>query len=275
MSTGTTPGRAACEAFWAAVGAGPDTQDPAAAWDWAFSQDTTRAWEAAAEAAAGARLTAAPDGTLTAAGRLADVLGQLAEARAGLAKSREGARMLGKIVVGQTRAMQAARIELAQGSAEKAMQWILNSLPDVWDDPEAEWDGRESAAEWWDRTDSFYREAEKPRTPSGGAGPSVDTPRALPTPPDSARDDLGASPPSPGVALIGAERARQVAVEGYTPEHDARHVNGELTAAAVHYIHAAGWPSGLPAAQSGDVVDSLVKAGALIAAEIDRLTGRG
>jgi hypothetical protein len=124
-----------------------------------------------------------------------------ADLEAALAKSREGARTLGKIVVGQTRAMQAARIELAQGSAEKAMQWILNSLPDVWDDPEAEWDGRESAAEWWDRTDSFYREAEKPRTPSGGAEPSVDTPRALPTLPDSARDDPGASPPECREAL--------------------------------------------------------------------------
>ena len=49
-----SPGRAACEAFWAAVGAGPDTQEPTAAWDWAFSQNTTRAWEAAAKAAAGA-----------------------------------------------------------------------------------------------------------------------------------------------------------------------------------------------------------------------------
>ena len=54
-----SPGRAACEAFWAAVGAGPDTQDPTAAWDWAFAQNTTRAWDAAAEAAADARLTAA------------------------------------------------------------------------------------------------------------------------------------------------------------------------------------------------------------------------
>ena len=52
--TNTTPGRAACEAFWAAVAAGPDVQGPAAAWDWAFSQNTTRAWEAAAKVAAGA-----------------------------------------------------------------------------------------------------------------------------------------------------------------------------------------------------------------------------
>src|SRR5208282_5721417 len=85
---------------------------------------------------------------------------------------RDGARMLAKVVVGHSRAMEAARIELAQGSAEKAMQWILNSLPDVWDDPETEWDGKESANEWWDRTDSFYRAAETAPAPPGDADPS-------------------------------------------------------------------------------------------------------
>lgn len=49
-----SPGRAACEAFWAGVGAGPSPQDPAAAWHWALSQKTTRAWEAAAKAAVAA-----------------------------------------------------------------------------------------------------------------------------------------------------------------------------------------------------------------------------
>jgi hypothetical protein len=69
-------------------------------------------------------------------------------------------RMLAKAVTGQNRAMQAARIEMAQGNAPAAVQWILNSLPDVWDDPETEWDGTESANEWWDRTEGFYRVAE-------------------------------------------------------------------------------------------------------------------
>ena len=50
----TSPGRAACEAFWAAVGAGPDVQGPSAAWEWAFSQNTTSAWEVAAKVAASA-----------------------------------------------------------------------------------------------------------------------------------------------------------------------------------------------------------------------------
>jgi hypothetical protein len=99
-----------------------------------------------------------------------------AQLKTELANSREASRMLAKVIVGHSRAMEAARIELAQGSAEKAMQWILNSLPDVWDDDETAWDGCESADEWWDRTDPFYRAAEKP---AAGSAPD-DTGQALP-----------------------------------------------------------------------------------------------
>jgi len=71
--------------------------------------------------------------------------------------------------------------------------------------------------------------------------------------------------------MIRAERLRQVAVKGYDEEHDARHAHGELTALAVHWIRAAGWPSpGIDAAPRA-ALDGLVKAGALIAAEIDRI----
>ena len=76
-----------------------------------------------------------------------------------VAKLKSACRTLAKIVTGQHRAMEAARIEMAQGSTHKAMQWILNSLPDVWDDEETKWDGRESADEWWERTEDFYRAA--------------------------------------------------------------------------------------------------------------------
>jgi hypothetical protein len=48
------------------------------------------------------------------------------------------------------RAMEAARIEMIQNGPEKAMQWILNALPDQWD--REAWDGSESAQEWFDRT---------------------------------------------------------------------------------------------------------------------------
>lgn len=49
-----SPARAACEAFWAAIGAGPDGQEPGAAWRWAQSQRAEGAWGAAAAAAIGA-----------------------------------------------------------------------------------------------------------------------------------------------------------------------------------------------------------------------------
>jgi hypothetical protein len=88
-----------------------------------------------------------------------------------------------------------------------------------------------------------------------------------------------------GVELIADERARQISVEGWTPEHDDKHDKEELTAAACCYA----MPPDVLAALSEmlgrlwpwDVewfkptphnrVRDLVKAGALIAAEIDRL----
>ena len=156
--------RAACEAFWAAVGAGPETQEPTAAWDWAFSQNTTRAWEAAAKAAAGP------------AERERD------EARAEFARVRSGAETLGKVVCWQAQSMEAARIEMIQSGPEKAMQWILNSLPDVDDnDPEDQWNGTETAREWLDRqraADRAWEAAKAAEPPAGdfpcctGCGPS-------------------------------------------------------------------------------------------------------
>jgi hypothetical protein len=77
-----------------------------------------------------------------------------------LAALRRSARILANIVARNHQAMEAARIEMRQNGPHAAMQWILNSLPDVWDDPETEWDGRESAQAWFDRTESFYRAAE-------------------------------------------------------------------------------------------------------------------
>jgi hypothetical protein len=79
-----------------------------------------------------------------------------------------------------------------------------------------------------------------------------------------------------GAALIAAERRRQVTEEGWTPEHDAQHRNGELIrAAAVYATDAADliigwWPRGWEF-KADSRVRMLAKAGALIAAEIDRL----
>jgi len=103
-----------------------------------------------------------------------------------------------------------------------------------------------------------------------------------------------------GADLIAAERRRQVEEEGWTPEHDDGHDRGEMIAAARCYAHAAEvaerhdlaewfgrdsqgrvkvpasingrWPWGPDAWKpSPDPLRNLAMAGALIAAEIDRL----
>lgn len=90
-----------------------------------------------------------------------------------------------------------------------------------------------------------------------------------------------------GTDLILIERYRQVAVEGWSLEHDAEHPAGTLTRAAECYARAArlqltapGFdpapaPDGWPWAPewwkpSEDPTRNLVKAGALLAAEVDR-----
>lgn len=96
-----------------------------------------------------------------------------------------------------------------------------------------------------------------------------------------------------GVALIAAERRRQYYEEGWTPEHDDEHTAGELAVAAACYavadleyadVHDTRWEQamcdGFDAWPWGAEWDKRVKhsrlrcleiAGALIAAEIDRL----
>ena len=92
-----------------------------------------------------------------------------------------------------------------------------------------------------------------------------------------------------GAALIAAERQRQMAVEGWTPEHDDQHSQAEMAKAAGDYLHEAfirakygrrpfgtepphHWPWDAKWWKpSEDPIPNLVKAGALIAAEIDRL----
>ncbi len=89
------------------------------------------------------------------------------------------------------------------------------------------------------------------------------------------------------ITLIAAERKRQVEQEGWTPEHDAKHTKGQLAQAAACYcIVKPGpaeqvdlWPWGSDGfKRSGAPLPSirdLVKAGALIAAEIDRRLAAG
>lgn len=89
--------------------------------------------------------------------------------------------------------------------------------------------------------------------------------------------------PMSGVARIAAERARQILVEGWSIEHDRKHGLTELAGAACCYTLAtletdidpllvAGlWPWAIDWWKPSTPVRNLEKAGALIAAEIDRL----
>lgn len=82
-----------------------------------------------------------------------------------------------------------------------------------------------------------------------------------------------------GAELITQERIRQQEVEGWSIEHDNEHIHGELLDAAVFYAgyHTALgditglWPWDDSWFKPVDKIRDLVKAGALIAAEIDRL----
>jgi len=96
-----------------------------------------------------------------------------------------------------------------------------------------------------------------------------------------------------GIERIAAERERQVKREGWSAEHDDGYVSGELAEAAVAYATAEreqmrgvelDYLEGMTASgyvrypwedgwwkPSADPVRNLEKAGALIAAEIDRL----
>lgn len=96
-----------------------------------------------------------------------------------------------------------------------------------------------------------------------------------------------------GVSLIANERLRQIQQEGWTPEHDDAHALGQMAGAAACYaLQGCGFlnPHIVEARRppvdgkvrvwpwadswwkpSDDPIRNLVKAGTLIAAEIDRL----
>jgi hypothetical protein len=97
-----------------------------------------------------------------------------------------------------------------------------------------------------------------------------------------------------GTERIAAERKRQIEREGWTPEHDACYVSGELSIAAACYavnklpegdlIHIRNvdmmddgfpWEPKFDKREQHSRLRSLEIAGALIAAEIDRMTAAG
>lgn len=80
-----------------------------------------------------------------------------------------------------------------------------------------------------------------------------------------------------GAVLIAEERKRQIESEGYTAEHDSTHNPEDLAAAGACYaledvepIHEQLWPWDAEWWKPKDQLRNLVRAGALIAAAIDR-----
>ncbi len=98
----------------------------------------------------------------------------------------------------------------------------------------------------------------------------------------------------PGVSAIATERQRQVNDNGMTPEHDLRYRRGELAWAALAYVQLAAmdlegggrehiatagppncWPWDRLWWKPVDTRRDLVRAGALIAAQLDALESQG
>ncbi len=88
------------------------------------------------------------------------------------------------------------------------------------------------------------------------------------------------------IKLISKERTRQIEKEGWTPEHDDEHEGEELAIAAYHYAMPEShrithcetdvpmhwpWENKWWKPNPKDRIKELVKAGALIVAEIERL----
>jgi len=100
--------------------------------------------------------------------------------------------------------------------------------------------------------------------------------------------------PMTGVHLIAAERARQIKDEGWSRTHDDEHAHGEMALAAACYavvdaeatafkgflddLWGMLWPAtnwSIKWWKPKDPLRNLIRAGALIAAEIDRRLGAG
>lgn len=127
---------------------------------------------------------------------------------------------------------------------------------------------------------SIRDEAMKEMAAAAERGPMPDIP-----------DEAFLFPVTGGAALIADERRRQIEVEDWTAEHDEQYTQDELVRAAMCYanpphlrmsrLRRTGEPLDWPWAEwhwkptPDDRVRELVKAGALIAAEIDRLQRKG
>lgn len=103
---------------------------------------------------------------------------------------------------------------------------------------------------------------------------------SLPSP-----ESVAQQPTTEAVRDVLAERARQISAEGWTPEHDDTHANGEMAAAAACYAFAAArspheinnrvWPWSWDWWKPTDPRRNCVKACALLLAQIEQLDRAG
>ena len=85
-----------------------------------------------------------------------------------------------------------------------------------------------------------------------------------------------------GLEIIVEERIEQIENHGYDADHDDKHVNGEMLKLALYFItgdedfYPYGWVTPIKAEVfKKDRINQLAIAGAMIAAEIDRLQRKG
>ena len=78
---------------------------------------------------------------------------ELAATKERLRRTENACQLLGRTVTGLARTLEAAHIELVQGKPGNALEWILNATEYVHDGRADQWNGTETAQEWFDRTD--------------------------------------------------------------------------------------------------------------------------
>jgi hypothetical protein len=217
--------------------------------------------------------------------------------------SREYASHLGPAMMWQNSLWQAAQSELDEANAKIAMlesssvpqdadKWISvnERLPDERCKVLAYFEDGERRISHWFKWETMDTPMWHPGIKDFGSvthwQPLPAAPLNLEQPTESSSVPQDAAS---GISLIAEERHRQITVKRWSPEHDEAHDNGEIAMAAQAYIDGARKAShGIempymmspPAAWPWDwtwwkpskrPIRNLVKAGALIAAEIDRL----
>lgn len=164
-----------------------------------------------------------------------------------------------------------------KGDAAYPAEWTLKELDRAAEAPQPTGDSRERFEAWAKKQPRYGKRV--PRLISEGAPAAGEYAHGGWQEAWEAWQAAEAQRPSVAgaVAEIAAERERQINVEGWTPEHDDEHNNRELAHAAASFAMAGAhpdhaqlmWPWGI--LKIKDERSNLIRAGALIVAEIERL----